>query len=82
METDDILYGNFNYNDNQTEIDNCERNSNKQHVAFVIGLGSLYPAKDVVEKVLAPVEGEVKRVIDLGTCLYLESFFPFAIRFH
>ncbi|KAG8868469.1 hypothetical protein FRC20_003315 [Serendipita sp. 405] len=38
----------------------------KQHIAVVIGLGGLYPAKEEVQAVLKPQEGETKRILDLG----------------
>jgi hypothetical protein len=40
--------------------------SDKQHIAIVIGLGGLTPCPELVDAVLTPVEGEVKRVLDLG----------------
>ncbi|KIM19454.1 hypothetical protein M408DRAFT_83532 [Serendipita vermifera MAFF 305830] len=39
---------------------------NKQHIAIFVGLGALYPVPDVVRSILAPKEGEVKRILDLG----------------
>lgn len=39
---------------------------NKQHVALVLGLGDLYPEPETVRAILAPVEGETKRILDLG----------------
>lgn len=39
---------------------------NKQHIAIVIGLGAMYPVPDVVRSILAPKEGETKRILDLG----------------
>ncbi|KIM24059.1 hypothetical protein M408DRAFT_331978 [Serendipita vermifera MAFF 305830] len=38
----------------------------KQHVAVVLGLGGLYPAKEVVRAVLAQQEGVQKSILDLG----------------
>ncbi|KAG8868467.1 hypothetical protein FRC20_003313, partial [Serendipita sp. 405] len=38
----------------------------KQHIAVVIGLGGLYPAKEEVRAILEPQEGETKRILDLG----------------
>ncbi|KAG8800376.1 hypothetical protein FRC16_003049, partial [Serendipita sp. 398] len=38
----------------------------KQHIAVVIGLGGLYPAKEEVRAILQPQEGETKRILDLG----------------
>ncbi|KIM25768.1 hypothetical protein M408DRAFT_203865 [Serendipita vermifera MAFF 305830] len=38
----------------------------KQHTAFLVGLGELYPCPDVVERVLAPRPGETIEVVDLG----------------
>jgi hypothetical protein len=40
--------------------------SNKQHIAVVLGLGALYPARDVVRAVLAPEDGVTKKILDLG----------------
>lgn len=39
---------------------------NKQHVATILALGGLYPAPDIVGAILAPQEGERKRILDLG----------------
>ncbi|KIM19538.1 hypothetical protein M408DRAFT_334364 [Serendipita vermifera MAFF 305830] len=39
---------------------------NKQHTAISIGMGALYPVPSVVRSILAPKEGEVKRILDLG----------------
>lgn len=39
---------------------------NKQHIAFVIGVGGLYPDPEVVRGVLAPEEGKNKKILDLG----------------
>jgi hypothetical protein len=39
---------------------------NKQHIAIVLGLGGLYPEPETVEAVLAPSDGEKKRILDLG----------------
>lgn len=38
----------------------------KQHIAVVLGLGGLYPAKDTVRALLAPQTGEQKAILDLG----------------
>ncbi|PVG02066.1 S-adenosyl-L-methionine-dependent methyltransferase [Serendipita vermifera] len=47
--------------------DNEEWNRlNLQHQAITIGLGGLYPEKDVVQAALAPQEGYTKQVLDLG----------------
>ncbi|KAG9042826.1 hypothetical protein FS842_002060 [Serendipita sp. 407] len=40
--------------------------SEHQHNAFTVGLGGLYPCPEVVQDVLAPVEGVKKAVLDLG----------------
>ncbi|KIM23690.1 hypothetical protein M408DRAFT_45059, partial [Serendipita vermifera MAFF 305830] len=37
-----------------------------QHRAISIGLGGLYPTPEVVRAVLAPQEGVIKRILDLG----------------
>jgi hypothetical protein len=39
---------------------------NKQHIAIVLGLDGLYPAPETVQVVLAPSDGEKKRILDLG----------------
>jgi hypothetical protein len=39
---------------------------NKQHMAFVLALGGLYPTPQIVNAVLAPEEGVQKRILDLG----------------
>lgn len=47
--------------------DNEEWNSlHRQHTAFVLGLGGLYPAKDMVQAILAPEKGKNKSILDLG----------------
>lgn len=38
----------------------------RQHATIYVGLGSLYPCTDVVERILAPEPGVNKQVIDLG----------------
>lgn len=38
----------------------------KQHAAFLVGLGELYPCPDLVERVLSPKEGENIKMADLG----------------
>ncbi|KAG8757019.1 hypothetical protein FRC14_002450 [Serendipita sp. 396] len=38
----------------------------KQHIAIVLGLGGLYPAQEEVQAILAPQDGETKRILDLG----------------
>jgi hypothetical protein len=38
----------------------------KQHAAHLIGLGSLYPCPDLVDKILAPESGVTKEILDLG----------------
>lgn len=40
--------------------------SNTQHKAFALGMGGLYPEREVVQAILAPQEGVVKRIVDLG----------------
>lgn len=35
-------------------------------MAFVLGLGGLYPAKGVVRSILAPEEGQQKKILDVG----------------
>ncbi|PVG04450.1 S-adenosyl-L-methionine-dependent methyltransferase [Serendipita vermifera] len=49
---------------------------NKQHVAVVLGLSGLYPDPDLVHAVLAPGNGEPKRILDLGcgTGVWYETF--------
>jgi hypothetical protein len=44
--------------------------SNKQHIAFTLGVGGLYPDAATVKAILAPEEGKTKRILDLGTQLY------------
>jgi hypothetical protein len=39
---------------------------NKQHIAFVLGVGGLYPNAEIVRAVLAPQEGTQKKILDLG----------------
>lgn len=39
---------------------------NKQHLAITLALGGLYPAQETVQAVLAPAEGERKKILDLG----------------
>ncbi|PVG02071.1 S-adenosyl-L-methionine-dependent methyltransferase [Serendipita vermifera] len=47
--------------------DNQEWNRlDKQHIGVILGLGGLYPAKEVVQAVLAPQEGQSKAILDLG----------------
>lgn len=40
--------------------------SNTQHKALTIRLGTLYPAPEIVRTILAPQEGVTKRIVDLG----------------
>jgi hypothetical protein len=40
----------------------------KQHIGVVLGLGGLFPAKEVVQAVLAPQDGQTKAILDLGWC--------------
>lgn len=40
--------------------------SDKQHIALVLGMGGLTPCPDVVDAVLAPVDGEEKKILDIG----------------
>ena len=43
---------------------------NKQHLAFMVALGELYPEADVVRAVLSSTPtGERKRILDLGTSI-------------
>jgi hypothetical protein len=44
---------------------------NKQHTAIILGLGGLYPEPETVQAILAPEEGETKRILDLGRCFDL-----------
>lgn len=37
----------------------------KQHIGIVLGLGGLYPAREIVQAILAP-GGETKSILDLG----------------
>jgi hypothetical protein len=47
---------------------------NKQHIGIVLGLGGLYPEPETVQAVLAPSDGEQKRILDLGRCsLYVSN---------
>ena len=46
---------------------------NAQHKAITIGLGGLYPAPEVVRAILAPQEGIIKRIVDLGRYIYIPS---------
>lgn len=39
---------------------------NKQHVALILALGGLYPARKVVQAALAPQDGVERRILDLG----------------
>jgi hypothetical protein len=41
---------------------------NKQHTAIVLGLGGLFPDPETVQAILAPEDGEKKRILDLGWC--------------
>ncbi|KAG8814264.1 hypothetical protein FRC17_001236 [Serendipita sp. 399] len=38
----------------------------KQHIALMLGLGGLYPAREDIQVLLAPQEGETKRILDIG----------------
>lgn len=38
----------------------------KQHTAFHLAMGGLYPCPEVIEAVLAPSGAEPKRIIDIG----------------
>lgn len=38
----------------------------RQHIAVLVGLGSLYPVPDTVRAILTPQDGVDKRVLDLG----------------
>lgn len=38
----------------------------KQHIAFVIGMGGLVPCPDIVEACLQPSPGTTRRILDLG----------------
>jgi hypothetical protein len=42
------------------------RSRNKQHIAVTLALGGLYPARDVVQAILRPQDGEKKAILDLG----------------
>ena len=44
---------------------------NKQHTAIVLGLGGLFPDPETVQAILAPEEGEKKRILDIGRCFAL-----------
>lgn len=39
----------------------------KQGSALAIAFDGLYPCHDLVEAVLQPVEGQTRRILDLGT---------------
>ncbi|PVF99502.1 S-adenosyl-L-methionine-dependent methyltransferase [Serendipita vermifera] len=39
---------------------------NKQHIAFTLGVGGLYPDAATVKAVLAPEDGKNKKILDLG----------------
>jgi hypothetical protein len=47
----------------------------KQHIAVVLALNGLYPAKDVVRTVLTPQDGGRKSILDLG--LFADSLQQF-----
>lgn len=38
----------------------------RQHAAFLVGMGDLYPCPDLVERILEPDPGRQKRLLDLG----------------
>lgn len=40
---------------------------NGQHVCIKLIFGGLYPYKEIVQEVLAPTDGQSKRILDLGT---------------
>ncbi|PVG04486.1 S-adenosyl-L-methionine-dependent methyltransferase [Serendipita vermifera] len=56
-----------------TDTDEWNR-LDKQHVALVIGLGALYPEKEVVRALLAPEPGVQKKILDLGCGTGVWSF--------
>lgn len=57
--------------------------SDKQHTALFIGMGGLTPCMDVVERVLAPLPGKQRQVLDVGLyqlLLFLTcAFNPFLV---
>lgn len=51
-----------------TPVDDDEwRRLDKQHSVLTLALNGLYPCPDIVEAVLAPTDGEPKRILDLGS---------------
>jgi hypothetical protein len=43
---------------------------NKQGLAIKIAMDGLYFCPDVVERLLHPKEGEIKKVLDVGKCSF------------
>lgn len=43
--------------------------SDKQHVATLLAMDGLTPCEEIVEAVLAPVEGDNKQILDIGMSL-------------
>lgn len=40
--------------------------SDKQHIALCLVMADLTPCPDIVNAVLEPVEGETKKILDIG----------------
>jgi hypothetical protein len=51
---------------NEASVTSFLLRRNKQHLAIVLGLGGLYPEPETVQAILAPSDGEKKRILDLG----------------
>jgi hypothetical protein len=51
---------------NEASVTSFLPHRNKQHTAIVLGLGGLYPEPETVQALLAPNDGEKKRILDLG----------------
>lgn len=52
--------------------------SDKQHIALGLAMGDLTPCPDIVDAVLAPVDGGRRRVLDIGMyyyCYYCYYYF-------
>lgn len=64
------LYADFLLGDHDGSLSN---NRNKQHAIFLLGMSGLYPNPKVVQAALTPVEGETRRILDLGEIIRMNN---------